>query len=73
MFSSQEFGRHDSEPDKIKQFIGINPKTGAPFTCDVAHERFLGPEIFFNPEIYTSEYTTPLPQVQTHTNAAPFA
>jgi hypothetical protein len=31
---------------------------------DVAYERFLGPEIFFNPEICNPDYTTPLPMVQ---------
>ena len=30
---------------------------------DVAYERFLGPEIFFNPEICNPDYTTPLPKV----------
>jgi actin-related protein 3 len=29
----------------------------------VAYERFLGPEVFFQPEIYTSDYLTPLPEV----------
>ena len=31
--------------------------------CDVAYERFLGPEIFFNPEIANADYTTPVPHV----------
>ena len=31
--------------------------------CDVGYERFLGPEIFFNPEIFSSDFLTPLPQV----------
>ena len=62
--SLQEFGRHDEQPEKyVKAYRGTNPKTGTEFCCDVAHERFLGPEVFFNPEIYSSEYTTPLPQV----------
>ena len=29
---------------------------------DVGYERFLGPEIFFNPEIASSDYLTPLPE-----------
>jgi actin-related protein 3 len=29
----------------------------------VGYERFLGPEIFFNPEIFSSDFTTPLPDV----------
>jgi actin-related protein 3 len=46
------------------QLILINQKsTGASWTCDVGYERFLGPEIFFNPEIFSSDFTTPLPDV----------
>ena len=30
---------------------------------DVGYERFLAPEIFFNPEIFSSDYLTPLPTV----------
>ena len=29
----------------------------------MAYERFLGPEIFFNPEIANPDYTTPVPLV----------
>ncbi|GMH45193.1 hypothetical protein BSKO_13150 [Bryopsis sp. KO-2023] len=60
----KEFARFDADPQKhIKKLNGVNSKTGKPFSCDVGYERFLGPEIFFNPEIYTSEYSTPLPAV----------
>lgn len=60
----QEFSKHDEQPSKYrKSYTGHNPKTGQDFTCDVAYERFLGPELFFNPEIYSSDYTTPLPEV----------
>lgn len=30
---------------------------------DVGYERFLGPEIFFNPEIFSSDFITPLPDI----------
>jgi actin-related protein 3 len=30
---------------------------------DVGFERFLGPEIFFNPEIASADFLTPLPDV----------
>jgi actin-related protein 3 len=30
---------------------------------DVGYERFLAPEIFFNPEIYSSDFLTPLPEI----------
>jgi actin-related protein 3 len=42
----QEFNKHDKEPAKyIKQWRGIKPKTGAPYSCDIGYERFLGPEV----------------------------
>ncbi|KAL9257875.1 Actin-related protein [Drosera capensis] len=60
----KEFNKHDKEPSKyIKQWKGIKPKTGASYTCDIGYERFLGPEIFFIPEIYSSDFTTSLPAV----------
>ncbi|KAL0372328.1 UNVERIFIED_CONTAM: Actin-related protein 3 [Sesamum calycinum] len=41
----KEFNKHDKEPAKyIKQWRGTKPKTGAPYSCDVGYERFLGPE-----------------------------
>ncbi|KAJ8548335.1 hypothetical protein K7X08_030804 [Anisodus acutangulus] len=59
----REFNKQDKEPGKyIKHWRGTKPKTGAPYSCDVGYERFLGPEVFFNPEIYNSEFTTPLPE-----------
>jgi len=29
----------------------------------VGYERFLGPEIFFNPEIFSGDFIQPLPEV----------
>lgn len=31
--------------------------------AQVGYERFLAPEVFFHPEIYSSDFTTPLPEV----------
>lgn len=46
--TSQEFNKHDREPAKyIKQWRGTKPKTGAPYSCDIGYERFLGPEVCF--------------------------
>ncbi|KAG9150606.1 hypothetical protein Leryth_008080 [Lithospermum erythrorhizon] len=60
----KEFNKHDREPLKyIKHWRGTKPKTGAPYSCDIGYERFLGPEVFFNPEIYNSDFTTPLPDI----------
>ncbi len=33
------------------------------YEIDVGYERFLAPEIFFNPEIYSSDFLTPLPDI----------
>lgn len=33
------------------------------YTVDVGFERFLAPEIFFNPEIASSDFLTPLPEI----------
>jgi len=60
---AKEFGKYDDDPAKwIKQTSG-DTKRGGTWSCDVAYERFLGPEIFFNPEICNPDYTTPVPQV----------
>jgi len=49
----KEFSKYDQEPAKwIKEFEGKNSITQQPFTVDVGYERFLGPEIFFHPEVF---------------------
>jgi len=59
---AKEFGRYDEDPaSHIKQWSGMHK--GKAWTCDVGYERFLGPEVFFNPEIFSSDFTTPLPEV----------
>ena len=46
----KEFAKYDQEPAKwIKQYEGFEPIRKTKFTVDVGYERFLGPEIFFNP------------------------
>jgi actin-related protein 3 len=60
----KEFGKYDKQPDKMfKTFSGTKKTTGQPWTCDVGYERFLGPEMFFNPEIFSSDFCVPLPDV----------
>ena len=47
---AKEFKKYDEDPGKwVKQYAA--EWRGSRFQCDVAYERFLGPEIFFNPEI----------------------
>jgi actin-related protein 3 len=45
------------------KWTGRNSRTRAPYTVDVGYESFLAPELFFNPEIYSSDFTKPLPEV----------
>lgn len=59
---AKEFAKYDSEPEKwFKKHDAADPITKKPYTVDVGYERFLAPEIFFNPEIFSSDFLTPLP------------
>jgi actin-related protein 3 len=60
----KEFNKYDAEPAKwLKRFDGVHSVTGRTYAIDVGYERFLAPEVFFNPEIYSSDFLTPLPEV----------
>lgn len=53
----KEFAKYDVDPRKwIKQYTGINAINQKKFVIDVGYERFLGPEIFFHPEVSVSKY-----------------
>ncbi|KAJ3195031.1 Actin- protein 3 [Irineochytrium annulatum] len=61
---AKEFLKFDAEPDKyFKKHQFLHSITKKPYSVDVGFERFLGPEIFFNPEIASSDFLTPLPEV----------
>jgi len=61
---AKEFAKHDADPGKyVKALEGVHSKTGMPYRVEVGHERFLAPEVFFHPEIYSSDFTKPLPEV----------
>jgi len=61
---AKEFDKFDKNSSKyIKKFSSVNHITGNSFDIDVGFERFLGPEIFFNPEIANPDFTTPLPDI----------
>ena len=47
----------------FKQYTGVKKQTGLQWSCDVGYERFLGPEVCFNPEVLISDCTTLLPDV----------
>jgi actin-related protein 3 len=57
----KEFSRYDADPTRFQK---IEVEEGRrKVTVDVGYERFLAPEIFFNPEIASSDFLTPLPEV----------
>lgn len=58
----KEFNRYDRDPTRFIQHPVLQ-SGGRKTTVDVGYERFLAPEIFFNPEIYSSDFLTPLPVV----------
>lgn len=48
----KEFTKYDKEPEKwIKKYTGTHGIKKESFSVDVGYERFLGPEIFFHPEV----------------------
>jgi actin-related protein 3 len=59
---AKEIAKYDGEPEKwFKKHNAVEPVTQKPYTLDIGYERFLAPEIFFNPEIFSSDFITPLP------------
>ncbi|KAJ5080250.1 actin-related protein [Anaeramoeba ignava] len=61
---AKEFDKYEKEPEKwVVTYEGLHKKTGRKWSCEVGHERFLGPEVFFNPQIFSSDYLTPLPEI----------
>jgi len=43
---------------------GAAAQSGARFRCEVGAERFLGPEILFQPAMATAEPAQPLPEAR---------
>mmetsp|Transcript_15630 Transcript_15630/g.31693 ORF Transcript_15630/g.31693 Transcript_15630/m.31693 type:complete len:422 (-) Transcript_15630:104-1369(-) len=48
---------------KFKTYSHTHKKTGKTYPVDVGYERFLGPEIFFTPEMFSEQFATPLAEV----------
>ena len=54
---AKEFAKYEKEPEKwMKKYEGINAINKQLFSVDVGYERFLGPEIFFHPEVILFKY-----------------
>jgi len=60
---AKEFRKYDEDPAKWIKNTSGETKKGTRWHCDVAYERFLGPEIFFNPEICNPDWTVPVPKI----------
>ncbi|KAG7192762.1 Arp2/3 complex subunit, actin nucleation center [Scheffersomyces spartinae] len=60
----KEFRKFDEYPqEKFAQYVVEYADKNKNKVVDVGYERFLAPEIFFNPEICSSDFLTPLPTV----------
>lgn len=60
----KEFGKFDKEPAKqFKSFAFTHPMTKKTYNFGVGYEQFLTPEIFFNPSIYSSDFSLSLPEL----------
>jgi len=59
----QEYGKFDEDPKRFKTLQGVYAKTKESWEIQIGYERFLAPELFFHPEIFTDTVTQPLPEV----------
>lgn len=58
----EQYQKFDKDPAKhFKAYNGKHFRTGEPWSIQIGYERFLAPEIFFHPEIFSSSVTTTLP------------
>lgn len=60
---AKEYKKYDKDPSRFRTYSGVTSKDNKKFSIDVGYERFLGPEMFFSPEIFSSDFTDPLPLV----------
>lgn len=60
----KEFKKFDQYPaEKFAHFIVEHAETNRKSEIDIGYERFLAPEMFFNPEIWSNDNYLPLPQL----------
>jgi actin-related protein 3 len=59
----KEYKKYDEKPELHQKYTGFDSVTKKEFSFDTGYERFLGPEVFFNPEILSSDFLVPLPTV----------
>lgn len=61
--TTEEQLKFDQDPRKCKTFSGRVPKTQEAWAVQMGYERFMGPEMFFNPSKFSDVVRTPLPAV----------
>ena len=67
----KEFTRFDRETEGFQKYVVAQPKCQK-VTVDEGYERFLAPEMLFNPGIHSSDFLMPLPTaVDTATESLP--
>mmetsp|Transcript_10718 Transcript_10718/g.15671 ORF Transcript_10718/g.15671 Transcript_10718/m.15671 type:complete len:432 (+) Transcript_10718:125-1420(+) len=59
----KEFQSYDKDLSSFKTLNGTHRRTKEPWQCSIGYERFLGPEVFFQPEMFSPDFNTPLAQV----------
>lgn len=60
----KEFNKFDANPAKhFKSYTGRHARTRKEWSIDIGYEQFLGPEVFFNPEMFNPDFTRPLPNL----------
>jgi actin-related protein 3 len=62
-----EFQKYDQDPTKFQMYNHNDTITGQPYTVEVGYERFVGPELFFNPSIFDDQFSDPLSVVVDNT------
>ena len=59
-----EFNAYDDDPAQyFRTHRERHRKTGQEYSFEVGYEQFLGPEVFFSPDIFSTVHTKPLPQL----------
>jgi len=59
-----EFAKYDADiKGNVTKYSEVHPKTGKEWTIDVGYEKFVGPELFFSPEIFSTDFTQSLSEI----------
>lgn len=61
----KEYKKFDKDPSKFEKYSFTHMVKGKAneYTIDVGYEQFLGPEIFFNPEMFNPDFSRPLTEL----------